>query len=135
MNNPIKKAIPVIATVGSLLAWGLTFLQLLAVGRETAGAHLFGIIAAAGLATLLTLFSRRDGTRFSSVPLWLSGGIWTGAAYVSSDVIVIAYFIVAILTIGSAATLESGRSGFSLSGPAVFILSAIFVSIALNLVT
>jgi hypothetical protein len=123
MKKRLLDLLPRFVAVAALIVWGLTLLQL---GGPSNLPAIIGI----GLASLLTLVAQAQKNGVSGLMLWLSGGIWSGAAYVSTEVIGLAYILMALLTLGSAALRERQRAKFSLSGPTAFIAAMVIVIVA-----
>jgi hypothetical protein len=135
MNIRVWNALPRFAAIAALIVWGLTLPQLATFGGHLPGPSAMAVLIGIGLATLLTLLAQHPKLRISSLMLWLGGGVWTGAAYLSTEVIALAYFIVALLTIGSAAAREREWGKFSLFGPAAFIAAMVIMIVASDLLS
>jgi hypothetical protein len=119
----ILKILPPLAAIAALGVWGLTLLRLVAPSTLSE-------IITTGFAALLIVLAQSQRMNFSILLFWLSGGIWSGVAYHNMEVIGFAYFVVAVLALGSAAYFEHERGKFSLSGPAAFIAAMIIALVA-----
>src|SRR5712692_734280 len=90
-------ALPRLAAIAALIVWGLTFPLLAAFGRRLSEPPTLALAIGVGLASVLILLARNPNSRGSSLMLWLSGGIWTGASYENPQVLGFAYLVVALL--------------------------------------
>jgi hypothetical protein len=132
MKIGFYRLIPRLAAIAAFIGWGLTLFQQAALGGQFAGPSWFAVVGGTGLATLLTVAAEGRKLRFSGLLLWLSGGMWAGASYVSTEIIGLAYLLVAALTLGGAAVRERERGRLSLSGPAAFITAMVVMIVASN---
>lgn len=118
-------ALPQLASIFALIVWGLTFPLLNTLGKRLSEPPTLALVIGIGLASLLNLIARNPHLRPANLMLWLSGGVWTGAAYQNPQVLGLAYLLVALLTLGSAVVREREHDKFSLSGPAVFVAAVL----------
>ncbi len=125
-------ALPRFAAISALIVWGITFPLLVAFGRRLDEPPTLALALGIGLACLLILLALNPGFRASNLMLWLSGGIWTGAAYQNPQVLGFAYLLVAIVTLGGAVVREREHANFSLSGPVAFISSMAVTVVVTN---
>lgn len=122
---PSYVLLPRLTVVAALVAWGFTVLGLF-------GTSSFAEKVAVGAAALLVLIAQKPDLKQVSLLLWLSGGIWAGAAYQSNEVIGLAYFVVAVFAIFGAAINERRQGGFSITGPVAFLAAMLIVLFAVS---
>ncbi len=123
MNMRYLNALPHLASIIALVVWGVTFPLLATFGRRLSEPPTLALVIGIGLASLLNLLARNPNLRASNLMFWVSGGVWTGAAYLNPQVLGFAYLVVALLTLGSAVVREHAK--FSLSGPVLFIATVL----------
>ncbi len=125
-------SLPRFTGIATVLVWAVTLPLLASFGRKLTEPSTLFFVLCIGLASLLILLAQNSRVAGGSWMLWVSAGIWTGAAYLNRQVVGFSYLLIALLALGSAAVGEHEHGYLSLLGAGLYA-AALVITVGVSL--